>query len=108
MRKKGSLFPSLAEQDLPVLKGRGVRPRLEQRKLAGQNKDEKKDAKKTKLITNTQVIKRTLFNWKIQDKTCKFLRKSSFFSFFVQATYNIKTGEKMITSTYLVSVKHQT
>ena len=32
-------------------------------------------------IQNTQEIKRTLFNWMQQDKTCKFLRKSSFSSY---------------------------
>ena len=33
------------------------------------------------LIQNTQEIKRTLFNWTKQDKTCKFSRKSSFSSY---------------------------
>ena len=48
---------------------------------------------------NTQEIKRTLFNWTKQEKTCKFLRKSSFSSY-VQYK-NRKTNN----STYLVSVK---
>ena len=34
-----------------------------------------------KKIQNTQEIKRTLFNWTKQDKTCKFSRKSSFSSY---------------------------
>ena len=33
-----------------------------------------------KKIQNTQEIKRALFNWMEQDKTCKFSRKSSFSS----------------------------
>ena len=32
----------------------------------------------------TQEIKGTLFNWTKQDKTCKFLRKSSFASYVQQ------------------------
>ena len=32
-------------------------------------------------IQNTQEIKRTLFNWTKQDKTCKFSSKSSFSSY---------------------------
>ena len=32
-------------------------------------------------IQNTQEIKRMLFNWTKQDKTCTFLRKSSFSSY---------------------------
>ena len=41
-------------------------------------------------IQSTQEIKRTLFNWTKQDKTCKFWRKSSFSSY-VQH-YNRKTN----------------
>ena len=35
-------------------------------------------------ILNTRDIKRMLFNWTKQDKTCKFLRKSSFSSYVQQ------------------------
>ena len=34
-----------------------------------------------KKIQNTREIKRTIFNWTKQDKTCKFSRKSSFSSY---------------------------
>ena len=44
-------------------------------------------------------MKRTLFNWTKQDKTCKFSRKSSFSSY-VQH----KNRRKKNSSTYLVSV----
>ena len=42
-------------------------------------------------IQNTQEIKRTLFNWMKQDKTCKFSRKSSFSSYVQQK--NRKTNK---------------
>ena len=48
---------------------------------------------------NTQEVKRTLFNWTKQDKTCKFSRKSSFSSY-VQH----KNRQKKKSSIYLVSV----
>ena len=50
-------------------------------------------------VQNTQEIKRTLFDWTKQDKTCTFLKKSSFSSY-VQYIKNRKTNN----STYLVSV----
>ena len=39
-------------------------------------------------IQNTQEIKRTLFNWMKQDKTFKFLRKSSFSRYVQQKQKN--------------------
>ena len=50
-----------------------------------------------KKIQNTREIKRTLFNWTKQDKTCKFSRKSSFSSSIQHK--NRKTNN----STYFVS-----
>ena len=50
-------------------------------------------------IQNTQQIKRTLFDWTKQDKTCTFSRKSSFSSY-VQH----KNWKQTINSTNLVSV----
>ena len=51
------------------------------------------------LIQNTQEIKRTLFNWTKQDKTCKFLRKSSF------SSYVQHKNRKRNSSTYFVSAE---
>ena len=52
-----------------------------------------------KKIQNTQEIKRTLFNWTKQDKTCTFSRKSSF------SSYIQHKKPTTINSAYLVSVR---
>ena len=48
-------------------------------------------------IQNTQEIKRTLFNWTKQDKTCNSSRMSSF------SSYALHKKRKTNNSTYLVS-----
>ena len=46
-------------------------------------------------IQNTQEIKRTLFNWTKQDKTCEFSRKSSFSSY-VQKKKKTQKNQQLI------------
>ena len=70
------------------------------------------------LIQNTQVIKRTRFDWTKQGNMCKFSRKSSFSSYVqhkqttranfrgssrFQVTYTINTEKQTMNSTDLVS-----
>ena len=54
-------------------------------------------ARVLKKRSKTHEIKRTLFNWTKQDKTCKFLKKSSF------STYVQQKTRKTNYSTHLVS-----